>query len=265
MKTCAEMRVGMKQYRNYIFDLYGTLVDIRTDETDRKLWEHMSLFYGYYGAHYTAEELRQEYLDLVQGKEKEMKQEHAVQYAHEAYPEIPIDEVFRELYVIKGGRPDRALTVHTGQMFRAYATKYIRLYGYAKELLETLREAGRGVYLLSNAQCIFTEYELYYLGIHDLFDGILISSDHGCKKPDERFFHILLERYGLLPEESLMIGNDMETDIAGAKQVGMDSFYIHSAISPQMQKNNDIKCNFADYVMPRMNLRTLCRRLLATD
>lgn len=254
----------MKQYRNYIFDLYGTLVDIRTDETDRKLWQHMSLFYGYYGAHYTAEELRQTYLALVQGKEKALKQEHAVQYAHEAYPEIPIEEVFREMYVMKGAECDHALTLHTGQMFRAYATKHIKLYDNAKELLTALREAGRRVYLLSNAQRIFTEYELFYLGIHDLFDGILISSDHGCKKPDERFFRILLERYGLLPEESLMIGNDMETDIAGAKQVGMDSFYIHSAISPRMQKGND-RCSCADYVMMRMNLRALCRRLLERD
>lgn len=252
----------MKQYRNYVFDLYGTLVDIRTDETERKLWEHMSLFYGYYGAYYTAEELRQAYLDLVQGKEKALKREQAVHYAHEAYPEIPIEEVFRELYVMKGVKPNQMLTVHTGQMFRAYSTKHIRLYGYAKELLAALREKGRGVYLLSNAQRIFTEYELYYLGIHDFFDGILISSDHGCKKPDERFFHILSEQYSLLPEESLMIGNDMETDIAGAKQVGMDSFYIHSAISPRMQKETD-NYSCADYVMMRMNLRALCHRLLA--
>lgn len=254
----------MKQYRNYIFDLYGTLVDIRTDESDRKLWEHMSLFYGYYGAHYAAEELRQAYLTLVQGKEKELKQEHSVQYTHEAYPEISIEEVFREMYVMKGVEPDRTLTIHTGQMFRAYSTKHIRLYNYAKKLLVTLREAGRKVYLLSNAQRIFTEYELFYLGIHVLFDGILISSDHGCKKPDARFFRILLEQYGLLPEESLMIGNDMETDIAGARQVGIDSFYIHSAISPRTQKDID-SCSYADHVMMRMNLHALCRRLLEDD
>lgn len=255
----------MKQYRNYIFDLYGTLVDIRTDETERKLWEHLSLFCGYYGARYEAEELHQAYLASVQGKEKALSKEHAIQYAHEAYPEIPIEEVFQELYEAKGVDPDQQLTIHTGQMFRAYSTKYIRIYHYAKELLATLREAGRGVYLLSNAQRIFTEYELHYLGIHDLFDGILISSDHGCRKPDERFYRILFDRYGLQPEESLMIGNDMDTDIAGAKQVGMDSFYIHSAISPRSQKTIEEKDNMADYAMSRMNLRTLCSRLLATD
>ncbi len=255
----------MKQYRSYIFDLYGTLVDIRTDETDIKLWQHMSLFYGYHGAQYEAEELYRDYLVLVQGKEKALKQEHSVQYAHEAYPEIPIEEVFRELYEKKGVSADQPLVLHTGQMFRVCSTRYIRLYAYAKELLRALREAGRGVYLLSNAQRIFTEYELNYLGIHDLFDGILISSDHGCKKPDGRFFHLLTEKYGVAPEESLMIGNDADTDIAGARQAGMDSFYIHSAISPGNQAGMAAETLRADYVMKKMNLRALKDRLLATE
>lgn len=254
----------MKQYRNYIFDLYGTLVDIRTDETDRKLWEHMSLFYGYYGAHYEATELQQAYLMLVTAKEKALKQDHTVHYSHESYPEIPIEEVFWELYEAKGVTPDRELIIHTGQMFRAHSTKYIRLYAHAKELLTALKEAGRGVYLLSNAQRIFTEYELFYLGIHDLFDGILISSDYGCKKPDERFFGLLSEKYGVSAAESLMIGNDMDTDIAGADRAGMDSFYIHSAISPHAQIAGDTGHTHAVYVMDRMNLRALKNRLLAT-
>lgn len=255
----------MKQYRNYIFDLYGTLVDIRTDETDWGLWEHMSLFYGYYGAHYHAKELHQQYLALVNAKEKSLKQEHAERYVHESYPEIPIEDVFRELYETKGVIPDQSLVLHTGQTFRAYSTKYIRLYAYAKELLAALREAGRGVYLLSNAQRIFTEYELYYLGIHDLFDGILISSDEGCKKPDARFYKLLQERYGVEITESLMIGNDMDTDIAGAVSVGMDSFYIHSAISPQGQSGAGMQAVHADYIMRRMNLGALKNRLLAID
>ena len=252
----------MKQYRNYIFDLYGTLVDIRTDETARSLWEHTSLFYGYYGAHYEAVELHQAYLKLVHDKEKALEREESVQYAHEAYPEIPLEEVFRELYEAKGVTPDTSLVLHTGQMFRAFSTKYIRLYAHAKELLRALKQMGAGVYLLSNAQRIFTEYELHYLGIYDMFDGILISSEEGCKKPDKRFFEILLKRYQLTASECLMIGNDMATDIEGAVQAGMDSFYIHSAISPRGQIAYHVR---ADYVMEKIDLRVLKDRLLATE
>lgn len=252
----------MKLYKNYIFDLYGTLVDIRTDESAHSLWEHMSLFYGYYGAYYGADELHQAYLKLIHDKEMALKQEESVQYAHEAYPEIPLEEVFMELYELKGVASDLPLVLHTGQMFRALSTKYLRLYAHAKELLGALTEAGRGVYLLSNAQRIFTEYELHYLGIYDLFDGILISSEEGCKKPDKRFFEILLDRYRLAASECLMIGNDMATDIVGAMNAGMDSFYIHSAISPRGQKTSHIR---ADYRMDKMNLSVLKDRLLATQ
>lgn len=60
----------MRLYQDYIFDLYGTLVDIRTNEKKQALWNGMRLFYGYYGAEYTPEELKASYGALVSAKEK---------------------------------------------------------------------------------------------------------------------------------------------------------------------------------------------------
>lgn len=255
----------MKLYQDYIFDLYGTLVDIRTDEKQQALWNKTALFFGYYGAAYQPGELQQTYLDLIAVKEKLKKAQkeqrdlqEQVHYAHEAYPEIPIEEVFFELYEKKGIRPSEELVIHTAQMFRVFSTHHVRLYAGAKELLKEIRRKGRGVYLLSNAQRVFTEYELRYLGIYDSFDGILISSDHGVRKPDEEFFRLLFEQYRIEPGKSLMIGNDLDNDIAGAKRAGMDTFYIHSAISPELTRPVD-----ADYVMMHMNMESLRKRLFA--
>ncbi len=248
----------MKLYHDYIFDLYGTLVDIRTNEEQHMLWNKLSLLYGYYGVDYLPQELHDSYLSLVHAKEKlkqDTKQEH---YSHEAYPEIPIEEVFSELYTNKGVQPSDELVLHTGQMFRVLSTSYIRLYAGAKELLQALRANGSRVFLLSNAQRIFTVYELKYLLIYDCFDGILICSDYGVKKPDERFFKLLLQKYSINPKEALMIGNDLSSDIAGAKKVGIDTFYIHSAISPKMTSNKIS----ADYSMDHMNLKKLQKILL---
>ena len=44
-------------YKDLIFDLYGTLVDIHTEENDL-VWEKTALYFGYYGAHYTPEALK---------------------------------------------------------------------------------------------------------------------------------------------------------------------------------------------------------------
>ena len=166
--------------------------------------------------------------------------------------------MFRELYTDKGVQPSEELVIHTGQMFRVFSTHHVGLYAGAKELLKALQEAGKRVWLLSNAQRIFTEYELRYLQIYDCFDGILISSDHGVRKPDERFFRLLLDKYQINPKGALMIGNDLDSDIKGAKQVGIDTVYIHSGISPKLKRQVD-----ADYAMMHMNLGSLRKRLLS--
>ena len=33
------------KYDNYVFDLYGTLVDIHTDEEPKEIWDKLALFY----------------------------------------------------------------------------------------------------------------------------------------------------------------------------------------------------------------------------
>jgi putative hydrolase of the HAD superfamily len=159
-----------------------------------------------------------------------------VSYAHEAYPEIPIEKVFRQLYEKKGVEASETLAVYTGQFFRVLSTQYIWLYKGAPELLQAIRAKGKKVYLLSNAQRIFTEYELRYLKLLPYFDGVLISSDYGCKKPDANFFLQLQEQFSVDLSRALMIGNDAVTDIAGARQMGMDTFYICSNISPRGQE-----------------------------
>ena len=49
----------------YIFDLYGTLVDIRTDESMPTLWRRMALFLSLQGASYGPKELRRVYQEAV--------------------------------------------------------------------------------------------------------------------------------------------------------------------------------------------------------
>lgn len=222
-------------YEVYAFDLYGTLVDIHTEESDPKLWEKLALFYGYYDAHYEPEELQKAYGTLVTGKEHELKSklEESARYAHEASPEIEITEVFLELFEKKGVHADQTLAVHAGQFFRVLSTEYVKVYPNTKQMLSDLRAAGKKIYLLSNAQRIFTEYEMHVLDIAKYFDGILISSDYKTKKPDQRFFDALINQYHLNPKTTLFIGNDSKTDIAGAIGVGFDTFYVNSNISPK--------------------------------
>lgn len=256
------MGMEKRRYETYIFDLYGTLVDIHTEEEAETVWEKLALFYGYYDALYEPKELQQAFRSLIAGREAEMRKEMQSPQSretdtHEAFPEVEIEEIFLELFQRKEVEADLTLAVHAGQFFRILTTEYIRLYDGAKELLAALKEAGGKLYLLSNAQRIFTEYELHTLGIASYFDDIFISSSCGVKKPDERFFCMLLDKHHIDVSKAIMIGNDMNSDICGAKQVGLSSFYIHSNISPELEGEPE-----ADEVLLHMDMKAVKERLL---
>lgn len=233
------------KYRHCVFDLYGTLVDIHTEEKSPELWAFMADYYRRHGAAYHAGELQRAYFHQIGELEGGLP---TCADAHEAHPEIQIERVFQALYQKKGLDADLGLAVQTGLAFRERSTKYLRLYDGAAELLQGLRSSGRGVWLLSNAQSIFTRRELDQLGLAPLFDGIYLSSDYGCKKPDPRFFRILLQDRAIPPDRTVMIGNDGVCDIRGAQSVGLSTIYIRSNISP------DEPLPQADYALESMDL-----------
>lgn len=221
------------KYTDLIFDLYGTLVDIHTDENET-VWEKTAVFFGFYGAHYTAEELQTAFRTLMAEKEARAGQ------SYECFPDIPCELVFSQLFRDKGVEENAdALSVQAAQLFRISSTEYIKLYPHVVESLRRLREEGHRLWLLSNAQRVFTAFELRHLGLEDAFDGVYISSDFRCRKPDLRFFRALLEEHHLAPEKCLMIGNDRNTDIAGAINAGLDTLYMHTNITPPGQAKSD--------------------------
>lgn len=216
-------------YTDLIFDLYGTLADIHTDE-NALVWEKTALYFGYYGVPYTGERLKTDYESVI------AEQESVLGENYEMYPDIPMDGVLADLFRRHGVETQAdALGLNAAQVFRIASTEYIRLYDGVPEALRTLRQHGFRLWLLSNAQRAFTAYELRLLGLDRLFDGIYLSSDFACRKPDSRFFRALLDEQHLDPRRCLMIGNDRETDIAGAKAVGLDTLYLHTNLTPSAQ------------------------------
>lgn len=219
-------------YLNYIFDLYGTLVDIHTNERKPYLWKKLALFTGMLGAVYTGKELQKRYEELVRYQKEAILQNEG---AKTEDIEILLDDVFYQLYREKGIEPISRQIADTGIFFRTLSLEYIGLFDGAAQLLEDLRADGKKVYLLSNAQRIFTEPEMGLLGIYDKFDGILYSSDVGYKKPSIYIYKALFEKYDLKKMESVMIGNDSEADIGGSDRFGIHSMYIHTAQSPELR------------------------------
>ncbi len=211
------------KYENVIFDLYGTLSDIRTDETMPFLWRVMADYYRRNSAAYSVEELQKSFYRSV----------NAQTSAHDKDYEIDILNTFKDLYTAKGVAVDDKLLKDTAKEFRKTSTLFLSLYDGVYEGLKLLKESGKRVFLLSNAQASFTMPELESLDIKKFFDGIFLSSDYGVKKPSEKFFAIPFEKFGLSKEKSIMVGNDGTADIMGAINFGIDSMYIKTEISPE--------------------------------
>ena len=227
-------------YRNIIFDLYGTLIDIRTDEYSIGFWRKVVQVFAMGGASFSPGELKSNYSRYVRRAIRAQKLKHPT------WRNVDIDvlKVFAKLYKDKGIDADEMLLRDTARRFREDSTKYIQLYDGVIELLDGLRDSEKKIYLLSNAQESFTIPEMDKLGILDYFDGIMISSEEGVCKPQKQFFEKLIKKYHLDPKECLMVGNDKNSDMQGAKSVGMDGLYIHQEISPEVEDENEIYARY---------------------
>ncbi len=64
-------------------------------------------------------------------------------------------------------------------------------------------------------------------GLSAYFETIITSESCGYIKPDKRMFEFALRETGAMPEDSLMIGDNLDVDINGAINAGMDAIYFN--------------------------------------
>lgn len=219
------------KYKNVMFDLYGTLIDIRTNEDIPMLWYNFAALYNRNGASYLPMELREMYLKYEKAERKRVAELHP----ELSYIDIDIAKVFEQLYKDKGVDATTELIEYTAKQFRKISTYFLRLYPGVKELLIYLRATKRQVILMSNAQSLFTMQELDGLGLTKYLDKIYISSDVGISKPDPEFFNHAVKELGLDKKETIMVGNDYISDMGGAAAAEIDGLYIDQEISSKIE------------------------------
>lgn len=86
-------------------------------------------------------------------------------------------------------------------------------------LVRELKNAGCGIYLLSNASVRQHAYWPRVPG-SEFFDGTLISADEKIMKPQPEIYRKCMERFGLKPEESYFI-DDVKANVDGAAACGI--------------------------------------------
>ena len=97
----------------------------------------------------------------------------------------------------------------------------------AHELMDYLRDRDYRMHMTSNGFHEVQYKKLAACGLRDYFDTIVLSEDAGANKPSQAFFDYAFSKTGAKPETTLMIGDNLQTDIFGAMAAGMDALLFN--------------------------------------
>ncbi len=114
-----------------------------------------------------------------------------------------------------------------GKRFLEVLPTKTALFPHAVEVLDYLQDKSYPIHLITNG---FEETQLRKLrhaGIESYFTCIVTSESAGSLKPHRGIFDFALQQVNATSAESIMVGDTLEVDILGAKEVGMDQVYFN--------------------------------------
>lgn len=213
-----------KQYRHIFFDLDHTLWDFErnADETKRELYQEFKL--GKRGIP-SYEAFREKYVVINAGlwalyREDKIEKE-----------ELNFKRFF--LTLCEFGINDMSLGASLAAEFIKGISTKTYLFPHATELLEYLFPKYP-LYIITNG---FEEVQFSKLKnsrLERFFTSVITSEEAGVKKPERAIFEYALRKTGASASESLMIGDDLEVDMRGAREAGIDQLLVnHEAFQHQ--------------------------------
>jgi putative hydrolase of the HAD superfamily len=211
---------GIAGIKGLIFDLYNTLIEIKTDEESISTYEPVSKWLIYQGVKISADDLKNEYKRLVK---------EDMDSRWEKYPEVRVEQIFIKIcksHAISDIDESR-LGAEASRAFRAGSLRRMQVFPQSLRLLGELENYPK--IIVSNGQRIFSELEMRYLGLYDRFSHVVFSSDFGHKKPDPRIFLEGTKLMSLKPEEVMCIGDNFDNDIIPSSRLGMRAMHIEEA------------------------------------
>jgi putative hydrolase of the HAD superfamily len=125
------------------------------------------------------------------------------------------------------GCDDESLARQALQLHREYGREMYRLFEDVEELLTTLRASGVPLAIVTNGAADFQREKVRVLNLERRFDAVIISGEVGIAKPDAAIFQLAMERLGVGPESVWHVGDNLGTDVAGARAAGIGAVWLN--------------------------------------
>jgi putative hydrolase of the HAD superfamily len=212
--------------RAVAFDVNGTLVEIITEDDKEQIFRAAGHFLTYQGIDLRRHHVKDQYFQFLKEQKKNSPERH---------PEFDAVAIWRRIIEENSTDFTRSLppekvgqmALFLAEMYRGISRKKLKLYPHVRSVLAVLQR-HLPLAIVTDAQSAWARGELHKVGLLGIFPHVVVSGDHGFRKPDVRLFHIATHAMGVAPEHTLYVGNDMHRDVYGAREAGMKTVMFDS-------------------------------------
>ncbi|HEY4208639.1 MAG TPA: YjjG family noncanonical pyrimidine nucleotidase [Puia sp.] len=116
------------------------------------------------------------------------------------------------------------------------------LFPHTLEILGYLRDKGYILHLITNGFEKTQLSKLQHSGLTDYFKEVITSEGSNSLKPHKEIFEYALQKAGATRSESIMLGDNIEADIQGAMNAGIDQVYVnHLDLEPEIKPTYTVR------------------------
>ncbi len=118
------------------------------------------------------------------------------------------------------------LAIRIADRFTAYREEQMFVFPGAHEAIDEFKARGVKLALVTNGAADQQRAKIERFALAHRFDHIQIEGEHGFGKPEERAYLHAMERLGFGPEDTWMIGDNLEWEIEAPQRLGIYAIWI---------------------------------------